>query len=82
MEVEDIIELDDNENYFLSKTIFYNNDQYFLAFKTDDEENIDYEDLNILKVIKDGEENYVELIDDPELIRVLSGIFAKNIETL
>ena len=64
MEENDLVVLDNDERYSLIKSFTDNKDNYFVAAKVNEDDSIDKNKLVALKVIKDEDGDYVEIVDD------------------
>lgn len=73
MKVNDIIVLENDERYTLLEKTTKDEKNYFLAAGIDEQENIDHTNLVLLEVFTEEDGDYVELVDDPELITQLAG---------
>lgn len=72
MKENDVIVLDNNERYSLSKEVIYEDEKYFLAYKADEKCNMIDNDIKFFKVVTENGENYVELIRNPNTILELT----------
>lgn len=72
MEVNDIIILENDQRYTLLEQTTKDNDKYFLAASVNENEDIDIKQLALLKVIRENDEDYVELVQNEQLIRELT----------
>ena len=72
MEVNDIIILENDQRYTLLEQTTKDNDKYFLAASVNENEDIDIKQLALLKVIRENNEDYVELVQNEQLIRELT----------
>lgn len=75
MKVNDIIILENEERYTLLQETKHENETYFLSAGIDEQENIDYKKLAILKLVKEEDGDYVEVVNDEQLIKELSKTF-------
>lgn len=75
MKVNDIIVLENEERYTLLQDTILDEATYFLSAGIDEEENIDYKKLAILKLIHEEDGDYVEVVNDEQLIKRLSKTF-------
>ena len=77
MKENDIIVLDNNDKYTLLKEIVEGDNRYFISAGVDENDHIDEKKIIILKVIKEEDGDYVEIVKDKNLIKKLSA----NIES-
>ena len=78
MNVNDIIILDNDVRYTLLRKVNYNDDEYFLAMPIDEEENIDRNKVLFLKKVIEGDDIFVEMVVDQDLIIRLTKIIYNN----
>ena len=73
MQIGDILTLDYNEKYLLLNKISSNNKNYFLAIGvSDDEEDVDMDDITFFEEIEDKDGMFVKEVYNEELLDKLS----------
>jgi len=72
MKVNDIIVLENDVRYTLLDEVAKDDSKYFLAAGIDIDENINHKDIVILEVFREDDGDYVEIVDDKELLAELS----------
>lgn len=77
MKTNDIIVLDNNQKYTLLASVELDGDTYFLAGLLDENDNFDPKNTQIVKAIYEGEEKFVDVIADKDLITKLTVEFQK-----
>ncbi|MBR4231176.1 MAG: DUF1292 domain-containing protein [Bacilli bacterium] len=75
MKLNDIIVLDNNEQYTLLKETEKDGNKYYFAAGVDQEGHVNQSILVILKLIKEEDGDYVEVVEDEDLLNELSEKF-------
>ena len=75
MKVNDIIVLDNEEKYTLLKEINKDGVTYYFAAGVDAEDHVMSKKLVILKLISEPDGNYVEVVEDHDLLKQLTEEF-------
>ena len=81
MKVDSVITLDNDMNCLLLEMVPYQNDNYFLSvvLTVDNEPSDDYV---IFKEIIEGEDKYVEKVEDPNTLQELLKLFTQSFNKL
>lgn len=72
MSVNDVIILDNDEKYTLISEINYENSRYFLAMPVEEDDKINENKLYYFKEVCEDNEYFVDLVEDENLITILS----------
>ena len=75
MKLNDIIVLDNNEQYTLLKETEKDGNKYYFAAGVDQDGHVNQNILVILKLIKEEDGDYVEIVEDEDLLNELSEKF-------
>ena len=75
MKINDIIVLDNDERFMLLKEVEREGSRFFLSVGVDKDEKLDQKKLVILKLISEEDGDYMELIEDEELLKELAEDF-------
>ena len=75
MKLNDIIVLDNNERYTLLKETEKEGIKYYFAAGVDENDHIDQRAIVILKLTHEEDGDYVEVVEDENLLKDLSEIF-------
>ena len=78
MQVGMIVTLDGKTKYFLADETVQAGIKYFLANKLDEKENLT-ENSDILKETKNGDDTFLNSVEDKELFSYLSAVFTANL---
>jgi hypothetical protein len=81
MEINTIVTLEDNSKYYLADETYQNGKKYFLGNKLDENE----EPTDVSEIFEENLENgdtYLDIIDDPELLKSLGTIFTANFSNM
>ena len=78
MEINDIVVLENEERYTLLEEAVENAEKYFLAAEISVDEEINYKKLVLLKVTREEDGDYVELVTNHDLIKKLSNKIIEN----
>ena len=76
MEDFDILTLDNGKDYVIAKTLEYNGSTYLLLIEVDKDENL-LDERKILEKLVDGSEEYLKMIEDNNIYKIVSEKFAK-----
>lgn len=80
MKANDIIVLDNNDKFTLLAETDKDNSKYFLAGKFRENDELDTKQFFIFKEVVEGEEKYIELVNDQKLITELSKKFESSLK--
>lgn len=85
MSVDSVITLDNGVNCLLLEKTTYNNDNYFMSVLLNEEEEPSEEYVIFKEIVENGE-NFVEAVEDAELLGELTKVFTdivnKRVEEL
>lgn len=77
MEINDIITLEDNQNYLILDMVSIGADKYYYCVKVDEHDMPIYE-YKYLKEIKDKEETFMEPVTDQDTLEAIVSMFSLN----
>lgn len=66
-----VIELANNKEYFVLRQIVYKNDTYYVTSEIFDEGEKFDEDLTVLKETVEDGKTYVNIVNDPDIIKTI-----------
>ena len=75
MKLNDIIVLDNDEQYTLLKETEKDDNKYYFAAGVDADGHVDEKKLVVLKLIHEEDGDYVEIVEDEDLLNELSEKF-------
>ena len=75
MKLNDIIVLDNDEQYTLLKETEKDDNKYYFAAAVDADGHVDEKKLVVLKLIHEEDGDYVEIVEDEDLLNELSEKF-------
>ena len=75
MKLNDIIVLDNDEQYTLLKETEKDGDKYYFAAGVDKDGHVSEKIIVILKLIHEDDGDYVEIVEDEKLLEELGEIF-------
>ena len=75
MKLNDIIVLDNSKQYTLLKETMKEGKKYYLAAEVSEDGSVNHNAIAILELIHEQDGNYVEIVEDEELIKELSEMF-------
>ncbi len=78
MKLDTVVTLEGNEKYYLADETIQNDVKYFLANKLDEDEELTIESC-IFEEIQEGEDFYLEEIEDIDKLKYLNTVFTSNL---
>jgi len=77
IELYDIITLDDDKDYSVTRIIDLENETYYLLTEVDNEENPNFDNM---KIVKDNKDNTLQPIENKEKLEELKELFISSLE--
>lgn len=78
MKLDTIVELDDNQKYYVVDETFQNNKKYFLTTRLDQKENITTDSI-IFEENKIDNEMYLKEVKDKDIYKYILSIFTSSL---
>ena len=76
--INDIITLDNNENYIVVDTVQRFDDKYYYIVGVDKENDKLKNNCRVVKVYENGDEQYVSLVDNKDELRYVIPLFLSH----